>query len=180
MLTLVYGLAHADARIGFELESEKNRKNDVTNNSFTVAPGWQFSKDAPISRVEILLEGNQDNKGAKEVETKIGVRVRKDFEIAGPFSGYVRALIGRSFVTGGGSNYAYLEPAVKYKLDDKWSFTTSYRMIQNYDTDRTHVNKVRIGPNYDFDKHNWVELRYVRGYGDKDLSAFVFEYAYKF
>lgn len=173
--------AYADgARITTEYEVEKNQKTGMVNDSFTVIPGYQFT-NTYISSIEFLMEGNRDRYGEQSVETKYGIRLRKNFNLDYGFSGYIRGLVGVVNDPGNSYPFGYIEPGLKYTINDTWSFTTSYRMIDSLNGSQGHqVNKIRIGPNYKFDDHNDIELRYVHGEGDQRSDAAVFEYTYKF
>lgn len=184
-------------RVGFEYEYEKSAKGDGNNTAFAVMPGIQW-KDGWITRAELYLEGNQDKmwengSTGNTTETKVGIRLRKDFTLGNGFGGYVRGLVGRAMSNEDNFNYAYIEPALKYDFNKTWGMTASYRMIRSIDGSTGHdKNKFRIGPNWNIDDHNTIELRYVKAYaadshsffnpsnGTHKSDAFIFEYAYKF
>jgi hypothetical protein len=185
------GAAEYTPRVGFEYEHEKSHGSTVVNDAFSIIPGIQC-KECFINRYELYLEGNQDSHGSTATETKVGVRVRKDFKISDSFSGYFRVLIGHSANSEKNFNYLYWEPGIKYSFNDQWSFTTAYRVVRSIDGSEGHnVNKLRIGPNFDLDKHNGFELRYVPAWdanksfidlGTNELhsTALIVEYTYKF
>jgi hypothetical protein len=198
-LSLISSLAFADEgrpRIGFEYEYEKSATSSTTNTAMAVMPGIQW-KEGMINRAELYLEGNQDNmwengSTGNTTETKVGVRLRKDFKFGGNFGGYVRGLVGRSMSSDDNYNYAYWEPALKYDFNKQFGVTASYRIIRSIDGSTGHdKNKLRIGPNFNIDDHHSIELRYVRAYGAEHSffnfdnnslksTAYIFEYAYKF
>ena len=81
LLAMFCGMAHAEgALVGLEFESEKDNKTGIVNNALTIAPGWEFSEGSLINRVELLIEGNRDNKadseGLRAKENKFFVRFR--------------------------------------------------------------------------------------------------------
>jgi hypothetical protein len=185
-LLFVCGVAQAGgAQIGLELESEKDNRSGLTNHAVTLSPGWEFSEESPISRVELLLEHNEDTKansdGVTAHENKFFVRVRHDGELSDRLDYYVRGGIGRSNNNEHNFNYAYVEPGMEYKLSEHWEWTVSYREINSIDgTSGQHVGEIHFGPSFDMDKNNEFELRYVRGHGDKSLTTWEFEYAHKY
>ena len=211
-LALVASVAQADdntifggqGRITYEFEHEKNTAayGSTPNNAVSLFPGVQWKGDARplgfITRAELMLEGNQDHgkfgTGAtgNTTETKMGVRLRSDGEIAGRWGYYVRGLVGQSWNNERNFTYWYVEPALKTDLGDVTkglSWTTSYRVVRTFDRDsvtkEADRNKLRFGPNYDWDSKNGVEFRYVLATDpnndDKLRSrAFVAEYVHKF
>lgn len=191
-------------RITFEYEHEKNTDayGSTPNTAVSIFPGIQWKGNARplgfITRAELMLEGNQDhgklgNSGTgNTTETKMGVRLRSDGEIAGRWGYYVRGLVGQSWNNEQNFTYWYIEPALKTDLGDVakgLSWTTSYRVVRTFNRSEEYKsadrNKIRFGPNYDFDSKNGVELRYVLATDpnndDKLRSrAFVAEYVHKF
>lgn len=185
-LLFVCGVAQAEgARIGLELESEKDNRSGIINHAVTLIPGWDFSEESPISRVELLLERNEDtianSDGVTARENKFFVRVRHDGEFSDRLGYYVRGGIGRSNSNEQNFNFAYVEPGMEYKFGEHWAWTAAYREINSIDgTKGQHVGKIYIGPSFDMDKNNEFELRYVKGHGDKDVTSWVFEYVHKY
>lgn len=191
-------------RVTLEYEHEKNTAayGSTPNTAVSVFPGIQWKGDARplgfITRAELMLEGNQDHAklgtGAtgNTTEVKMGVRLRSDGEIAGRWGYYVRGLVGQSWNNERNFSYWYVEPALKTDLGDVvkgLSWTTSYRVVRTFDRDsitrEADRNKFRIGPNYDWDAKNGVELRYVRAsdpnnHGELRSKAVVVEYIHKF
>lgn len=184
VLLVCCGVAQAEgARIGLELESEKDNRSGLTNHAITVIPGWEFSEGSLISRVELLVEHNRDTKadssGVTARENKYFVRIRHDGELSDHIGYYVRGGIGHSDNNDQNFNFAYVEPGVEYKLDDHWAWTLAYREINSIDgTNGEHVGKLYVGPSFDMNKNNEFELRYVRGYGDQNVTSWVFEYVH--
>ena len=180
----------ARGRIGFEYEYEKSAKDDVTNTAFAIMPGIQFRKDLFLSRAELYFEGNQDNlwsnnSNGNTTETKIGVRLRKDFDLGQGFGCYIRGLMGRAMSSDQNFNYYYMEPAVKYDFNKTFGMLVGYRLIRTFSgPDGAEKNKLRIGPNINIDKNQALELRYVYATaahgGDHISDAYIVEYAYKF
>lgn len=186
MLAFVCGIAHAEgAQVGVELESEKDNKTGIENHAVTIAPGWDFSEVNFINRVELLIEGNRDNKedsdGIRAKENKLFVRIRHDGELTENLNYYVRGGMGRSFNNQHNFNFAYIEPGMEYKLNHQWAWTVAFRQINSIDTtDGQRVGKVITGPSFDLDKNNEFEFRYGKGNGDKDLKSYAFEYVHKY
>ena len=184
-------------RIGFEYEYEKNAVGDGNNAGVSLYPGIAW-KDGWITRAELMLEGNQDKAWSNGSEgnttqTKVGIRLRKDFTLGNGFGGYVRGLVGRAMSNEDNYNYAYWEPALKYDFNKTWGMTASYRLIRSIDGSTGHdKNKFRIGPNWNINDHHGIEFRYVKTYaaegpsfldfknGQHKSDAYIVEYAYKF
>lgn len=180
------GAAHADgARIGLEYESEKDNRTGIMNDAVTVKPGWEFSEDGLINLVELLIDRNQDanadSNGLRTRETKLFVRLRHNRKFNESIGYYIRGGVGRSINNQQNFNYAYIEPGLKYKFDEKWEWTLAFREITSIDgTDGQHVRKYITGPSFGLDKNNEIEFRYVRGYGDKDVKSWQIGYTHKF
>ena len=183
---LVSNLAYAEgARIGVEFESERDNRTGMVNNALTLAPGWQFAANNFISRVELLVEHNEDNKadsaGVRAHENKLFVRLRHSGDFTENIGYYIRGGLGRKFNSEGGGNYGYVEPGVKYKFGREWEGVVAIREVNAIDGARgQHVRKFIIGPNFNFDRYNELEFRYVKGSQDKDLRAWVIEYVHKY
>lgn len=186
LVLFAYSAAHADgARIGLEYESEKDNKTGMMNDAVTVKPGWEFSKDSLINLVELLIDRNQDadadSDGLRARETKLFVRLRHNRNFNEDIGYYIRGGVGRSINNQQNFNYAYVEPGLKFKFNEKWEWTFAFREINSIDgTDGQHVQKYITGPSFSFDKSNELELRYIRGYGDKDLTSWQIGYTHKF
>ena len=171
----------ASSRFGIELESEKDRQTHIINNAVTFIPGWDV-ENAFFNRVELLLEGNQDNQGdgGRATENKLFLRLRHDGELSDSLGYYLRGGIGRAFNSSHNYNYGYVEPGVEYKMAEHWAWTVAYRAIDALDnTTGQHVGKTITGPSYDMDEYNEFELRHSNGSGDKALSSWMFEYVHK-
>lgn len=180
------GIVHAEgARVGLEFESEKDNKTGIINHAVTFAPGWEFSEENLINRLELLLEGNRDNRadsdGIRARENKIFVRFGHDGELSENFAYYLRGGLGRSYNNQRSFNFAYVEPGVEYKLSHQWTWTVAFRQIDSIDSaDGQHVGKIITGPSFDLNKNNELEFRYVKGNGDKDIKSVVVEYVHKY
>jgi hypothetical protein len=180
------GAAHAEgARIGLEHESEKDNKTGMMNRAFTLKPGWEFPKDSPINLVELLIDRNQDDKadgdGIRARETKLFVRLRHGRKLTDATAYYVRGGVGRSINNQDNFSYAYIEPGLKYEINRRWEWTVALREINSIDgTDGQRVTKIITGPSFSFDKNNELEVRYVRGYRDKDVQSWQIGYTHKF
>lgn len=180
------GAAHADgARIGLEYESEKDNRTGMMNDAVTVKPGWEFPADSLINLIEFLFDRNQDagadSNGLRARETKLFVRLRHSGNFGENIGYYIRGGVGRSINNQQNFNYAYIEPGLKYQFNDKWEWTLALRQINSIDgTDGQRVRKYITGPSFSLDKHNEVEFRYIKGYGDKDLKSWQVGYTHKF
>lgn len=180
------GCVMADGpRVGVEFETENDNRSGVKNQALTVIPGWDFASENLINRVELLIERNRDltadATGVYPKENKLFLRLRHNGNLSQDFGYYIRGGIGRAFNSEADYNFYYIEPAVKYKQNPKLSWVMAYRDIHALDkTTGKNVGKALFGPSYDFDKNNGVELRYVKGSGDKDVTAWIFEYVHKF
>ena len=185
-ILFAYGAAHADgARIGLEYESERDNKTGMMNDAVTVKPGWEFSKESLINLVELLIDRNQDanadSDGLRARETKLFIRLRHNRNFNESIGYYVRGGVGRSINNQQNFNYAYVEPGLKYKFNEKWEWTLAFRKINSIDgTDGQRVRKYITGPSFGLDKNNELEFRYVKGYGDKDVKSWQVGYTHKF
>jgi len=186
VVLFAYGAADADgARIGLEYESEKDNETGMMNDAVTVKPGWEFSKESLINLVELLIDRNQDanadSDGLRARETKLFIRLRHNRNFNESIGYYVRGGVGRSINNQQNFNYAYVEPGLKYKFNEKWEWTLAFRKINSIDgTDGQRVRKYITGPSFGLDKNNELEFRYVKGYGDKDLKSWQVGYTHKF
>ena len=185
-LWLVCGVVRAAGPlVGLEFESEKNNDSGITNHSVDIIPGWEFSEESIVSRVELLIERNQDNRadanGVTAKENKLFVRLRRDGDFTDTLGYYVRGGIGRSFNSQGSFNYAYIEPGLEYKLAQKWAWTAAIRDTNSISSaNGHHVTQFRTGPTLDFDKNNELEFLYAKGNGDANLTSWLLEYVHKF
>lgn len=178
--------AHAaGARIGLEYEHEKDNKSGIRNHALTVKPGWEFSKDSVINLIELSIERNRDadadSSGIRAKETKLFLRLRHNRSINDSFAYYIRGGVGRSINDQRNFNYGYIEPGLKYKFSEVWEWTVAIREIDSIDGTRgQHVRKYITGPSFSVDKNNEIELRYVKGHGDKDVNSWSLGYTHKF
>ena len=185
-LLLAYGLVHAEGfLVGLEYESEKDNRTGISNHALTVIPGWEFPETNFINRVEVLFERNRDtaadSDGILAKESKVFVRLRHDGELSERFGYYVRGGVGRSFNNERDFNFAYVEPGLELKINDKWEWVLAARETNAVDSaSGQHVHEVRTGPNFDVDKNNEIEFRFVRGNGDKDTKSWLAEYVHRF
>lgn len=182
----LYGAAYADgARIGIEYEHEKDHKSGMKNDAFTVKPGWEFSKDSIINLVELSIERNRDanadSAGFRARETKVFLRLRHNRKLNDRVGYYVRGGVGRSFNNQRDFSYAYIEPGLKLEVNERWEWTLALREIDSIDgMPGQRVRKFITGPSYSFDKHNEIELRYVKGSADKNIQSWSLGYVHKF
>jgi hypothetical protein len=183
--------SYAGGQVNFEYEHEKS-KTGVYNDALTVSPGYNLTGSF-IDRVELQLEGNQNEGTTHATQTKVGVRVRKNFDIGAGFNAFTRVYVGRAMSADENFSFAYWEPGVKYTFNPTLSLTTSYRAIRTIDNSRSYdVNKLRIGPNFQLTKSDDVEIRYVKAWnsdshsfinlanGTENSTAVVLEYTHKF
>ena len=186
VLLLACEVAHATGPlIGVELESEKDNKSGRFNHALEVAPGWEFSDNSIISRVELLFERNEDTSadsaGVTAKENKVFLRIRRDGDFNDQWGYYVRGGVGRSFNNERNFNYAYIEPGLEYKITQRWAWTVAYRELNAIDgAAGQHVGQAMTGPSFDVSKNDELELRYVRSHGDKDLTSWFVEYVHKY
>lgn len=187
LVTLVTcGVAQADGpRIGLEYESEKDRKTGIKNQAVTLKPGWEFPKDRLINLVELLIDRNQDTQadsdGVRENETKVFIRLRHNRHLNDSVAYYIRGGVGRSMNNQHDFNYAYIEPGLKYEFNERWEWTAAVRESNSIDgTDGQRVRKFITGPSFSVNKNNEIELRYVKGYRDKDTHSWQIGYTHRF
>ena len=186
LLLISCGVAQAEgARVGIEYEHEKDNNSGIRNQALTVKPGWEFSKDSLINLIELSIERNRDidadSNGAHAQETKLFLRIRHNRSINDRFAYYLRGGVGRSFTDQRKFNYGYIEPGLKVKLNGAWEWTVAVREINSIDgTDGQHVRKFITGPSFSFNENNEIELRYVRGYVDKNITSWSLGYTHKF
>jgi hypothetical protein len=183
---VVCGVAHADGlRIGLEYEREKDNRSGIRSDAITVKPGWEFPKDRLINLVELSIErgrdADADSTGFRAHETKLFIRLRHNRKLNDSIGYYVRGGVGRSFNNQRDFSYAYVEPGLKFEFNDSWEWTVALREIDSIDgMPGQHVRKFITGPSYSLDKRNEIELRYVKGSGDKDTRAWSLGYVHKF
>jgi hypothetical protein len=186
LLLFAFGAVYAaGARVGIEYELEKDNETGVRNQAISVKPGWEFSRDSPINLIELSLERNRDidadSAGVRAHETKFFFRMRHNRSITDRFAYYVRGGVGRSITDQQKFNYGYVEPGVKLKFGTSWEWTAGVRETNSIDgTSGQHVRKFIIGPGFSFDEYNEIELRYIRGHGDKDVTSWSLGYTHKF
>lgn len=187
LVALIFcGVAYAQGpRIGLEYEAEKDNISGMRNDAFTIKPGWEFSKDSPINLVELLIDNNQDagigNNGFRAKGTKLFVRIRHGGDFNDSISYYLRGGVGRSKKNQRKFNYAYIEPGLKYKFNDKWEWVTAVREGDSIDgTNGQRVRKFLIGPSLSVDRKNEFEVRYIKGYIDKDVGSWQIGYTHRF
>ena len=178
----VYG---AGARLGFEYEREKDRQSGISSDAVTAEFGWDFEKDSLINSVELSVERNRDSEadtdGFRERETKVFVRLRHSHMLTKYVGYYLRGGVGRSFNNERDFSYAYIEPGLQVDFLDCWEWKAGMRHIDSIgSSDGQLVREFQTGPTYKFDKRNEVEIRYIRGRGDKDFKAWSIGYSFKF
>jgi hypothetical protein len=185
-LWFICGVARATGPlVGLEFESEKNNRSGITNHAVDIVPGWEFSEESLINRIELLIERNQDTRadadGLLAKENKLFVRIRHDGDFTDTFGYYIRGGVGRSFNNQRNFNFAYVEPGIEYKFTQRWAWTLAIREINSIDSVAgQRITQIRTGPSLDFDKNNELEFLYVKGSGDANMTSWVFEYVHKF
>lgn len=185
-LALICGVARAEGPLlGFEFESEKNNDTGIANLGVQLVPGWAFSEQSLISRVELLIDRNQDTSSdageALAKENKLFVRIRHEGHVSGTFGYYIRGGVGRSFNNRRNFNFAYVEPGIEYKFTRRWAWIVAFRETDSIDgVSGQHIAQFRTGPSFDLDANNEFEIRYAKGSGDARLTSWAFEYVHKF
>jgi hypothetical protein len=185
-LCLVCGVARAEGPLlGLEYESEKDNNSGIRNNAVDIIPGWEFSDKSLISRVELIIERNKDSGADADGElakaNKLFVRLRHDGDFTDTLGYYVRGGVGRSFNNERDFNYAYVEPGIEYKFAEKWAWAVAVRETNSIDsTSGQRLTQFRTGPSFDWDKNNELELVYIKGSGDENLTSWALEYVHKF
>jgi len=180
------GAACADgARIGLEYESEKDKTTGMMNHAFTLKPGWEFPKDSLINVVELLIDRNQDasadSDGIRARETKLFLRLRHNRKFDESVGYFIRGGAGRSINNQQNFNYAYIEAGLKYEINDRWEWTVALREINSIDgTSGQRVGKFITGPSFNLDNNNELEVRYVKGYRDKNVQSWQIGYTHRF
>lgn len=186
VVLFAYGAAHANgARIGLEYESERDNKTEIMNDAFTLQPGWEFSRDSLINLVQLLIDRNQDasadSNGLRARETKLFIRLRHNRKFNESIGYYIRGGVGRSINNQKNFNYGYIEPGLKYEFSNRWEWTLAIREINSIDgTAGQRVRKYITGPSLALDENNEIELRYIKGYLDKDVKSWQVSYTHKF
>jgi hypothetical protein len=175
----------ASPRIGIEVERERDRRSGTINHALTLQPGLQLAKGSVIDRVELLIERNKDVEVPqgrdRESETKLFLRLRHSGKVTEALAYYLRGGVGRSFNSERNFSYGYLEPGLKYEFRERWEWTLGWRVIDALDArEGQRVYKLITGPSYSFDEQNEVEVRHIRGTGDKDVRAWSITYVRKF
>ena len=171
--------------VGLEYEQEKDNHSGITSRSVSVAPGWEFPEENLLSRIELLFEASRDasvdNEGVRGRENIVFLRLRHDGDLTSRIGYYVRGGVGRNSNNERNFNFAYIEPALEFKLTDSLEWTFAYREINSIDNaPGERVHKLLFGPNFDLDKHNEFELRYAMSKGDEDTKAWLIEYVHRF
>lgn len=196
LLSLAYGFAHANItllggrpQIGVELEHEKSADGSGRANAVTLFPGIVW-KDGWITRAELLLmrEREVETSGAvteRSNEYALGLRLRKDVMLTKHFGGFLRVLAGRRGNRDFSYNYGYIEPALKYELNERIELYSGYRFIRSLDsTSGRDSNQWRIGPGWDFSDQQSLDLRWSRSWDAQSrmrLSDSVeLEYSFRF
>lgn len=178
--------AHAEGpRIGFEYESEKDKKSGVMNDAVKLKPGWEFSPGSFINLVELLIDHNRDRRpdfeGFRARENKLFIRLRHGRAIGHTVSYYIRGGVGRSMNNHQDFSYGYVEAGLKLEMTRRWDWTAALREGNSIDgTDGERFGNFITGPSFSLDKFNEVELRYVRGFRDKDTRAWEIGYTRRF
>jgi hypothetical protein len=168
-----------------EYETLKYRDTGIRNQAFSLIPGWTFPEDRFLSRIELLLEGNQDDRadvnGMRFTETKAFVRLRHAGNLTDKLGYYVRGGLGHSFNNERNYSYGYIEPALEYSFDERWDGVIGYRRTSAIDgTPGQRLGEIRLGPDWNITRNHTLEVRYVRGNGDVRETTWVLEYVYRF
>ena len=182
---LVCGSVQAEGvRLGMEYELEKDRKSGKRNHAVTLEPGWEFSKDSPLNLIELLIERNQEvneDDRRRSWGTKVFLRLRHKRNLTENSSYYLRGGVGRNFNSDHSFTYAYIEPGLRFELDERWEWTFGIRYGNAIDG--THGERFITyitGPSFALDKRRELELRYFRHRGDEDAWSLSLGYIHRF
>lgn len=172
----------------YELEHEKAADNSGHANSATLYPGIRW-KEGWINEAEIMLKYEREAEaGSQEFEianeSALGVRVRSIVHFTDNFGGFFRSLIARRFQPQSSYTYAYVEPALTYKLEPL-DWYTGYRFVRAIDGSRGHdYDQWRMGPGWDINEYNEIELRITRSWDAatrvRRSDSIEIEYTYKY
>ena len=185
MLAAVLGVARAEGlQVATEYEYLKYSDTGVTNQAFSIIPGWRFPEDQFLSRVELLLEANQDSRpdvhASPYTETKVFVRLRHSGELTEQLGYYIRGGLGRSLNNLQNFNYGYIEPALEYSFNEHWDGVLGFRQTNAIDgAPGQRLGEIRFGPDWNISKHHSLEIRYARGTGDVRETTWVLEYVHR-
>ncbi len=151
-LWLVCSVARAAGPlVGLEFESERNNNSGITNHAVDIVPGWEFSEDSLINRVELLIDRNRDTRadadGELAKENKLFVRIRHDGDFTDTLGYYIRGGVGRSFNNQRNFNFAYVEPGIEYKLAQRWAWTVAFRETNSIDSVVDQMNTGEVSAN---------------------------------
>jgi len=171
-------------RLGAEYDSTLDHKTNKASQAFTLLPGWDFPHGHAIDRMELLLEESRDSPdkhGLIPKGHKVFVRLRHDGEFSERLHYYLRGGMGRSTSRSSAFNYAYVEPGLSYKAGNDWGVSLGYRDSIAIDGTRgQHVRDVLAGLNFALDRNDHLELIYIRGRRDKDLTTWAIQYVHSF
>jgi hypothetical protein len=185
VLAALPGAAYAQGfQIAGEFEYLKYSDTGISNQAFSVIPGWRFPDDRFLSRVELLLEGNQDSRavpgGVRFTENKAFLRLRHSGDVTDKLGYYVRGGLGHSWNNERNFNYGYVEPALEYSFHEHLDGVIGYRQTNAVDgTPGQRLGEIRAGPDWNISAHHSLEFRYVRGHGDVRETTWVLEYVYR-
>ena len=174
--------------LGLAYEYEKMSDGVSHGQSVTLAPGLNF-KDAPVHRIELLINGERDKSVSSNVSSfsnlyKLAVRVGKYVPLQGDWGLYFRGLAGYNKSSSEKYFYGYSDGALRYKINSI-GLNAGLRVQRTLDGTSGHdINKIWLGPRFDIADQHELELRWERGWAarsnTRESDAYILEYNYKF
>ena len=174
--------------LGLAYEYEKMSDGVSHGQSITLAPGLNF-KDAPVHRIELLVNGERDKSVSSNVSSfsnlyKLAVRVGKYVPLQGDWGLYFRGLAGYNKSSSEKYFYGYSDGALRYKINSI-GLNAGLRVQRTLDGTSGHdINKIWLGPRFDIADQHELELRWERGWAarsnTRESDAYILEYNYKF
>jgi hypothetical protein len=175
-------------QVVYEIEHEKAADKSGHANSVTLYPGIRW-KEGWINELEVMLKYEREAEAGSQGfeiahERALGVRVRSIVHFTDNFGGFFRGLIGRRFQPEPSYTYAYVEPALTYKLEPL-DWYTGYRFVRAIDgSSGRDYDQWRMGPGWDINEHNEIELRITRSWDAvtraRRSDSIEIEYTYKY
>jgi hypothetical protein len=174
--------------LGLAYEYEKMSDGVSHAQSITLAPGLNF-KDAPVHRVELLINGERDKSVSSNVSSfsnlyKLAMRVGKYVPLQGDWGLYFRGLAGRSQSSSEKYFYGYSDGALRFQRNGI-GLNTGLRVQRTLDGASGHdTHKIWFGPRIEIADQHELELRWERNWAARsnlrESDAYILEYNYKF
>ena len=174
--------------LGLAYEYEKMSDGVSHAQSITLAPGLNF-KDAPVHRVELLINGERDKSVSSNVSSfsnlyKLAVRVGKYVPLQGDWGLYFRGLAGYNKSYSEKYFYGYSDGALRFQRNGM-GLNTGLRVQRAFDGTSGHdLHKIWFGPRFEIADQHELELRWERGWAARsnvrESDAYILEYNYKF